>query len=128
MGEVRPSGPYGQVLKDALDNPHENVYFSVRSLTVDDMMRGVKYTRDIVTWDFVNEGGIYNANKYYSPALESFSEVEVTPTLLWGLAEEQRQQRASGMESTGVDYESLADDLGWGKTVARPSTPSYLEW
>jgi len=128
IGEVRPSGPYGQVLKDALDNPHENVYFSVRSLTVDDMMRGVKYTRDIVTWDFVNEGGIYNANKYYSPALESFSQVEVTPTMLWGLAEEQRQQKASGMESNAVDYESLAADLGWSKGVSKPSTPSYLDW
>jgi len=128
IGEVRPSGPYGQVLKDALDNPHENVYFSVRSLTVDDMMRGVKYTRDIVTWDFVNEGGIYNANKYYSPALESFSEVELTPTMLWGLAEEQKAQMASGMESAQVDYETLARDLGWEKTTATPPTPAYLGW
>lgn len=128
IGEVRPSGPYGQVLKDALDNPHENVYFSVRSLTVDDLMRGVKYTRDIVTWDFVNEGGIYNANKYYSPALESFNEVSVTPTMLWGLAEEQKQQQASGMESAGVDYEALAQDLGWSKTPTRVQKPAYMEW
>lgn len=128
VGEVRPSGPYGQVLKDALDNPHENVYFSVRSLTADDLMRGVKYTREIVTWDYVNEGGIYKANKYASPALESFNEIKVTPTMLWSLAEEQKVQRARGMESAGTDYEALAQELGWGKTTVKVTTPVYSNW
>lgn len=129
MGEVRPSGPYGQVLKDALENPHENVYFSVRSLTVDDVMRGIKYTREIVTWDFVNEGGIYNANKYSSPALESFHEVEIVPADLWTLADEQKQQKAVGIESAGIDYESLAKDLGWERLPVKHTTqPVYSEW
>lgn len=128
IGEVRPSGPYGQVLKDALENPHENVYFSVRSLTMDDMMRGIKYTKEIVTWDMVNEGGIYNANKYYSPALESFNEVEVTPTMLWGLADEQKRQQAMGMEAAGVDYESLAKELGWEKGRKQKGAPVYNRW
>jgi hypothetical protein len=128
IGEVRPSGPYGKVLKDALDNPHENVYFSVRSLTMDDMMRGIKYTKEIVTWDFVNEGGIFRANKYYSPSLESFGEVEVTPTMLWSLAEEEKRKQALGLESTGVDYEALARDLGWDKGSARKSAPVYNQW
>jgi hypothetical protein len=129
IGEVRPSGPYGQVLKDALDNPHENVYFSVRSLTVDDLMRGVKYTREIITWDFVNEGGIYNANKYFSPALESFNEVQLSPTVLWTLADEQKKQQALGLESSGIDYETLIRDLGWDKSSGRgASRPVYLNW
>src|SRR5690606_19484766 len=87
VGEVRPEGPFGQYVKDAFDNPDRNVYLSVRSLTADDMMRGIKYTRDIITWDYVGEGGIYNANKYASPALESYSEVMLTPEVLWTLAE-----------------------------------------
>lgn len=128
IGEIRPSGPYGKVIKDALDNPHENVYFSVRSLTLDDLYRGVKYTKEIITWDFVNEGGIYNANKYYSPALESFHEVEVTPMALWSLAEEQKRQTALGLESSAVDYEDLARQLGWEKLKPSKNTPIYTQW
>lgn len=47
MGEVKPDTEceHGRQLKEALDNPHENMYFSVRSLTMDDMMRGIEYTR-----------------------------------------------------------------------------------
>lgn len=128
VGKVRPSGPFGDVLKDALDNPHENVYFSVRSLTMDDLLRGIKYTRNIITWDFVNEGGIYSANKFNSPSLESFSEVSITPTMLWKLAEEQKSDLASGMESADVDYNALATELGWNKTTAKVTTPIYGDW
>lgn len=129
IGEVRPSGPFGQVVKDALDNPHENVYFSVRSLTVDDMQRGIKYTRDIVTWDFVNEGGIYNANKYGSPALESIAETEVkiTPVDLWSLADAQKGQQAIGLESTSTDYTALAKELGWERLQSPTRKPIYQE-
>lgn len=128
IGEVRPSGPYGHVLKDALDNPHENVYFSVRSLTMDDVIRGIKYTRDIITWDFVNEGGIYNANKYHSPSLESYDSVQITPIDLWTLADEQKRQKALGFESSGVDYEELAKDLGWERITASKTKPVYTNW
>lgn len=127
IGEVRPSGPYGQVLKDALDNPHENVYFSVRSLTMDDMMRGIKYTKDIITWDFVNEGGIYNANKYHSPALETFSEVTVTPAILQTLASQEKKNASLGLESAGTDYESLIKALGWDRPTGKKK-PVYTQW
>lgn len=129
IGEVRPSGPFKDILKDALENEHENVYFSVRSMTMDDMIRGVKYTRKIVTWDFVNEGGIYSANKYNAPGLESFGDIDITPSVLWELADEQSHQRAMGMESSETDYNQLASDLGWAKTTA-PSgkKPLYCNW
>jgi len=128
IGEVRPSGPYGKVLKDALDNPHENVYFSVRSLTMDDMSRGVKYTKEITTWDYVNEGGIYNANKYRSPSLESFHEVPLTPTMLWSLEEDEKSRRALGLESVGTDYAALAASLGWGRSGGKSTRPVSFNW
>lgn len=128
IGEIRPSGPYGQVIKDALENPHENVYFSVRSLTMDDQLRGVKYTKEIVTWDYVNEGGIYNANKYFSPALESFHEVQLTAMDLWNLEEEETRQRALGMESAGTDYAELARSLGWGRDTQQKKAPVSFKW
>lgn len=77
MAEVKPSGPMGPALKAALDNPHENVCFSIRSLTNDRMSsRGYieKSLKTIVGFDWVTEPGIRFANKYQSPALEGLSE------------------------------------------------------
>lgn len=127
VGEIRPSGPYGPYLKDALDNPHENVYFSVRSLTMDDVIRGVKYTKEIITWDAVNEGGIYNANKYMSPALENFHEEVISPTVLYQLADHQASQKDLGIEDNGPDYRGLITELGW--ELDNPARqPIYNRW
>jgi hypothetical protein len=129
LGEIRPSGPFKDILKDALENEHENVYFSVRSLTMDDMIRGVKYTRNIVTWDFVNEGGIYSANKYNAPGLESFGDIDIAPATLWELADEQKQQKAVGLETSSIDYAALAADLGWAKdSLPATKKPTYVDW
>lgn len=72
-GKVRPAGPYGSVLKDALDDPKQNVAFSIRSLTLNKQV-GYRQHKDftqIVTWDYVNEPGLAPANKYSVPTLES---------------------------------------------------------
>ena len=74
IGKIRPSGPYGNVLKDQLDNPKENVCFSIRSITDDyrDASGQVfKVLKEIYTWDYVNEPGISAAKKWMSPALEA---------------------------------------------------------
>lgn len=129
--KVKPAGPYGRYLKEALEDPDQNLYFSVRSLTADDMMRQIKYTRDIVTWDFVMEGGIYVASKYHAPSLEDFTDdsVEVTPTLLWGMEEQQKRRRSLGLESDDVDYGAIASSLGWNKeSPVQPVRPAYLDW
>jgi hypothetical protein len=75
LGKFRPGGAYGYALKDALDNPKQNVYFSIRSFTDDVVIGGVR-NKDIieaVTWDWVTEGGILTANKYEKIGLESYS-------------------------------------------------------
>lgn len=130
IAELKPSGPYGHVLKEKLDNRHQNVYFSVRSLTFDDTMRGIKFTREIVTWDYVTEGGIYSANKYNAPGLEQFNEIEVSQADLLSLATEQKRQRGIGMEDNSVDYTALMDDLGWSVNSPNHSivTPAYINW
>lgn len=80
MGEIKPSGPRGDALKASLDNPSENVCFSIRSFTRDQMTGGVihKHLLQIVTWDYVNEPGISVATKWKSPTLESMDESTVT--------------------------------------------------
>jgi hypothetical protein len=71
MGKVKPSGPMGAALREALSNPEQNVAFSIRSFTRDDDVRRIKYLDTILTWDWVSEPGLRPANKFASPALES---------------------------------------------------------
>lgn len=125
IAEIKPYGPYKQVLQDSLDNPSINTYFSVRSITQDDMGRGIKYTREISTWDFVGEGGIFMANKYNSPALESFEESErvITPDVLWAVQDTISKRAGIGMEADSVEITNLAKQLGWerSKAVRKPN-------
>lgn len=74
IGMVKPSGPMDDVLDKQLQNPDENVCFSIRSLTDDTRVNGklIKAVKEIVTWDYVNEPGIDVASKYHAPSLESF--------------------------------------------------------
>lgn len=128
MGEVKPDTEceFGRRLKAALDNPHENVYFSVRSITMDDLARGIKYTRELITWDYVNEGGIYSANKYNSPALESYGDIPLTQEAVYQLSQE---PQAIGMESVTLSWKSLIDEMGW--SISQPSTesrPVFMDW
>jgi len=73
MGKVKPSGPKASILKEALESKHQNVCFSIRSLADEQFIRGkrVRKLLDIVTFDFVNEGGVLVASKWDSPATES---------------------------------------------------------
>lgn len=84
IGTIRPSGPHGPALRDALENRFENVNFSIRSLTYNKLMGGrtVKTLEYIRTWDWVTEPGLNVANKYASPALESFVDVALSEKLL----------------------------------------------
>jgi len=105
LGEVAPSGPHAAVVERALNNPHENLAFSVRSLTNDRIVGGVrrKYFDNIITWDVVNEPGLSPAHKFNSPSCESADilqlvRVPATETLMVGLKQEQ-QLVGIGMES-----------------------------
>lgn len=74
MGKIKPAAtPYGLALEKQLENPHENVCFSIRAVTHDSMVRGryEKSIREVITWDYVNEPGIAAANKFSFPSLES---------------------------------------------------------
>ena len=76
-GWVKPTGPHGATLKAALEDKNINVPFSVRALTQDRMVGGVlvRKIKEIVTWDFINEPGIFVANKFHKLSMESMSSV-----------------------------------------------------
>ena len=77
IGTIYPSGPYKDMLIHAFQSPGEQVCFSIRSFT-NDIPRGdgtyIKKLLQIVTFDYVNEPGIWNAEKLLSPSLESRSD------------------------------------------------------
>lgn len=73
MAEVKPEGGRGFILKEALENEHANIFFSIRSISDQKYVNGrwVRTIGDVITFDLVNEGGITVANKWDSPACES---------------------------------------------------------
>lgn len=71
IGQVRPSGKNSQEFKEQLENPHEDVNYSVRSFARRDFRNMNKHITKIVTWDNVFDPGIKVASKYHTPSLES---------------------------------------------------------
>ena len=71
-GWVKPRGVHGPVLKEQLDNPDENVAFSVRSLVRQSYI-GTTLVRDVIdvcTWDHVGEPGIKIATQWNAVGIE----------------------------------------------------------
>jgi len=127
MGKIKPAGPRGPALKEALDNPRENVCFSIRSLTDDRRENGVivKYLNTIVAFDWVTEPGINFARKYFSPALESLTEMLFTSKQLDEAEEHYRGNHPNfSFESNGVDYDSIREGMGWDKPTAKVAPSS----
>jgi len=126
VAELKPSGPYGEALAGSLENEHENVCFSIRSLTNDRVTpsQWIKEMRRIVTWDFVFLPGIAGANKYNSPSLESVDCTAFTEQTVRSVCDDIQTGKVS-MESYGVDMTDLIRDL-YPKAFVR--TPSSMRW
>lgn len=128
LGEVAPSGPHAAAIERALNNPHENLAFSVRSLTNDRIVQGVrrKFFDNIITWDVVNEPGLAPAHKFNSPSCESADVLQLvsipaTATLMQTLKDEQAL-RGIGMEAAyNVSVEASIDafENRYGKLLDR---------
>ena len=75
-GWVKPTGPFGPELQEALDNPDMNVPFSVRSL-VSQKIVGSTVVRDVVdvcAHDWVYENGISIATQWNAAGIESIGD------------------------------------------------------
>jgi len=103
----KPSGPFGPSLKEALDNPDENVYFSVRSLVREKFVGRTK-VRDVIdvsTWDHVYEGGIAKASQWNAVGIEEIS------ACVNGLCYTDIDNITSGNESICEDGKCLVNTL-----------------
>lgn len=129
IAELKPAGPMGDALKAALENPHENVNFSIRSLTNDTMSPAgylQKNIRTIVTFDWVTEPGLSGSTKYNSPSLEGLEEQSFTVRHLNEL-EQHSKAVGFGMENFAVDFKTLRNDLGWSSPV-KGTQPASMDW
>jgi hypothetical protein len=126
MAKLTPSGPYAAALEKSLNNPKEDVCFSIRAFTEDNYSRGVKQRnlREIIVWDFVQEPGISNARKYRSPSLESYSEKEFTKADLVNAISTKTNNIAT--ESAILTGTSLFNALGWDFNLK--DKPNYTTW
>lgn len=128
MAKVKPTGPKGAYLQEMLDDPNQNVCFSIRSLT-DDSVIGMtvhKHINLIVTFDAVIEPGIIHAKKWNAPSLESLGEdaLFTEATMLRVSAEE--VSGGVSMESGSLSVTGVMAELGWGKTTA--TKPRSVNW
>jgi hypothetical protein len=121
--KLKPVGPHGATLKAALDNPLENVFFSIRSFTQDFPHRGTTYRvlRNIVTFDWVGEAGIKSATKWDAPNLESMADISIPPSIITNYA--QKQPTTISLENSISASEALE--------LLKPlpnKTLNYLNW
>ena len=120
MGLVKPSGQYGPQLAEKLADKDQNVSFSIRSLTMDQYVpsRGcvVKTIKHIETWDYVTEPGIYCADRWNNPGLESLSAINLEEQdFVTAIAE--AEDRYSGMESdVPAHLKEINQSIDWSKT------------
>ena len=123
--KLTPSGPKGDFLKAAIENPKENVCFSIRSFTENTYHRGQvnKVLKTIITFDYVNEPGIHIAEKYKSPSLESMVDTVVTKPQM-EKALDTRQILTLGQESAPISKEELFKAFGWKEE----KTSKFMNW
>jgi hypothetical protein len=143
IGEVKPSGPMGPALKEQFENKHEDVCFSIRSLTNDEFSGGRinKHIKLIVTWDYVNEPGLANAHKWNAPGLESMSaepmivggdlvasslaEQFILPGMLKAMRDRAVASGVSMESDGGVSMESILEAVATETTVTRPRSADW---
>lgn len=124
MAKVTGSGPKGPSLEKSLSNPKEEVCFSVRGFTEDKNVGGIKHRmlRQIICYDHIVEPGINTARKYYSPTLESYTDVSFTREDI----EKSVLPISSNivLESTMTLGADLLSILGWNIK----DKPSFIKW
>lgn len=84
IGEVTPTGVHAHIVERILQNPDENLAFSIRSMATDRIVGGQrrKYLDNVITFDVVNEPGIAVATKYNAPSCESEQLAVVFPEMI----------------------------------------------
>lgn len=127
IGSFIPSGPFADAVQRTLDNPNENISFSIRAFTDDKIIRGVnhRYLKNIVTWDVVNCPGIAIAEKWNSPSLEELYNKRISRNMLEESVQELRHDSVA-FESIGMNVSELFNSMGWIPDAN--GKPLFMKW
>lgn len=129
-GWIKPDRERGPFLQAALDNPHQNVCFSLRAIVLEGWMNGVKVRKidRMCTFDWVIEDGLRICNKYSSlsrgkgsiaqESTRTMAELKLNEPLLRRLASTEKTSRV-GTESHRGNVRSIAKDY-LSKIVTKP--------
>lgn len=125
IAKIKPAGPYGNSLKESLDNKHENVCFSIRAFTKDyyDKGRTVRVLQNILTWDCVIEPGIATSNKWDSPSLEKLDEQLFNKQNFLHASANKKQLVVT--EDTDIMFKDILNAFDESKTK---HMPLYRKW
>lgn len=134
MAKVKPSEPKGAMLKESLENPNENVCFSIRALADEGYYQGkrIRVLKEIIAIDLVNEAGILLASKWDSPATESIGNItdessqageamRITQSMLTRIASDSRIGMATESSREAVEFITQ-------KHFKTASKPIYTKW
>lgn len=127
LAKIKPAGPKGPALEAALNNPNENVCFSIRALTRDQRIGRINH-RTLVfiqTFDWVNEPGISIANKWDAPALESEGMLD---TLIDQVITQHQLERLVSKPTTpwAMEHQDAYEDLRQLYLEMQPKAPSAI--
>jgi hypothetical protein len=124
IGEVRASGPKADEFRRQLENPYEDVNYSIRCFAAKNFANMRKHINRIITWDNVFEPGIGVATKYNTPSMESKSDV----CRMLDYAEFNIDRLRHGMsESVNEDsFESVAPFVQILDSLAYVENPSII--
>ncbi len=126
LAKVKPAGPKGEALRQAFENPHEDVCFSIRAVTKDyyEGRQCYRILENVVTFDWVNEPGIAHAAKYDSPALENLSDQLLVEEVVASIATPAKAGFAL------EESQSLAKEVmgAFKASQTAVSVPNYHSW
>lgn len=127
VAKVKPAGAKGQALEDALNNPKEDVCFSIRALTKDYMHRGQtnRVLNTIFTFDWVTEPGIHIARKYKTPGLESLMDSFVSYRDIKAAVESICDDPIAIESSKQMAVETLN---AFENAFKQPTQPLFTQW
>lgn len=124
MALVKPTGPYGDVLAKQLESD-ENVAFSIRCFCDDKVQpNGTlrRSLRNLITWDYVNEPGISQANKYGSPACEALVDEEITEQMIYDIMFDIKSQGVATESEMYLRLNETFEVIRAKKRVSRTDT------
>lgn len=137
-GSVKPDRERGKYLKEALDNPDQNVCFSLRALCDDKYINGriERTITEFITFDWVVEPGLHVAHKYNAPGLESFAcesreEMPIPIEAIESLIAKKAQMQAQGVGlESDEDYTRLQEIVDQHKAPKNSmiAKPAAMKW